>query len=76
MPVDEYRLTSLENRMGKLEDRTENVAVMRNQIAGLKEELHELGQEVGSLRKALYTAALSVAGGAIIFALTLLQVLQ
>ncbi len=71
-----YRLQELERRMNSLEARTEPVPVLRSEMDNLRRELRDLGVEVGSLRKALYTAALSVTGGAVIFAVTILQVLR
>jgi len=76
MPVEEYRFKELERRVGRLENNTEDINVIRNELSNLKVDVHDLGQEVRSLRRALYTAALSVTGGAIVFAFTVLQVLN
>ena len=71
-----YRLQELERRVGSLENRTEPVPVLRVEMDGLRRELKDIADEVSSLRRALYTAALSVTGGAVIFAVTILQVLH
>lgn len=76
MPVEEYRFKELERRMGRLERNTEDINVLRNELANLKVDVHDLSKEVGGLRRALYTAALSVTGGAVIFAFTILQVFR
>jgi FtsZ-binding cell division protein ZapB len=61
--------------MRDLEAKNETVSVLRVEVNGLKEGMTELRTEVSTLRKALYTAALSVAGGALVFAFTVFQVI-
>jgi FtsZ-binding cell division protein ZapB len=61
--------------MRDLEAKNETVSVLRVEVNGLKEGMGELRAEVSTLRKALYTAALSVAGGALVFAFTVFQVI-
>jgi len=74
MPVQEFQLKEIERRVAALERRTEDVNVLRVQIDQLKSDVHDLSDKVSSINRALYTAALSVAGGAIIFAVSILQV--
>jgi hypothetical protein len=70
-----WRLDNLTERMRDLESKNETVSVLRVEVNGLKEGMGELRAEVSTLRKALYTAALSVAGGALVFAFTVFQVI-
>jgi len=48
---------------------------MRAEAGNLREELKELSREVKDLRKAIITAAISFAGGALLVAATIFQVL-
>lgn len=77
---DEYRVGQLERRVEKLEQRTEDIGVLRNEITnlwravnGLSKELATLDSKIEDHTRALYTAALSVAGGAILVAITLFR---
>ncbi len=70
------RLDRIERRLDRLDDRVGDVPVVRAEVNNLKSEVHDLGAEVGGLRRALYTAALSVAGGSMVFAFTVFQVLR
>lgn len=85
--TEERRISEVERRVSRLEDRTEVMAVNSQEIrhlwqavqqlrTDLKLETEALAQELSSVRRALYTAALSVAGGVLLGALTLLQVFK
>lgn len=69
-------LDDLRRRVEKLEANTEDINVLRAELVHIKREMHELGTEVNSLRKALYTTALSVTSGAVVLAFTVLQVVH
>lgn len=71
-----YRLQELERRISSVESRTEPVPVLRVELNTLQKQVSDLAEDVRSLRRALYTAALSVTGGAVVFAATILQVLR
>jgi DNA anti-recombination protein RmuC len=68
-----YRLQSHERRIQELERRTENVNVHANEIQNLWAATNNLAKEVGDLRKAIITAAVSFAGGALLVAFTIFQ---
>lgn len=70
-----YRLGLCEQRMRDLDERTRNVNVMASDLVHLGNTVHELSEEVGALRKAIVTAALSFAGGALLIAFSIFQVL-
>jgi hypothetical protein len=71
-----YKLRENTRRLGVVEDWRRDVDIDRNtfrgKIDGLSEDVQTMGNEVKSLRRALLSFALSVAGSAIIFALTVL----
>jgi len=69
-----WRLTSLEGRVRSLEAHEPAVVVER--IRTLNGDYEELKNEIKSLRRALYSFALSVALPAIIFGVTMLQVVK
>jgi len=67
-----WRISSLENRMTRLE--ALEPAVLAERILTQSVELVELRDEIRSLRRALYTFALSVSLAAIVFGITVMQV--
>jgi hypothetical protein len=75
VPETPFRLTQIERRLDHLERITENVNVTQAEVTNLRRELHDLSEEVGALRKAIITAALSFVVGALILALSISQVL-
>ena len=72
----QFRLQELERRMGKVEDAIASVPVMQRDVATLTQEAEDLKDEFRAVRRALYTTALSIMGGAVLFAFTVLQILQ
>jgi tetrahydromethanopterin S-methyltransferase subunit G len=68
-------MEQIERRIDRLERVTENVNVTQSEVTNLRGELHDLSEEVGALRKAIITAALSFVVGALILALSISQVL-
>lgn len=63
------------DRRAALIDRVNEKADL-SYVNGLKEDVHELGTQVGSLRKALYQVALSFAGGSLLFSVTLFAIFR
>ena len=69
-----WRLTSLESRVARME--AFEPAVLAERISSHTAEMSELRDEVRSLRRALYTFALSVSLAAIVFGITVMQVVR
>jgi hypothetical protein len=76
-----------ERRLEHLEDRTEDMSLFRKELERCGKNIHDLRgelqqrlptfaskEDVDSLRKALYTTALSVTGSVLVFAITMLFV--
>lgn len=61
--------------MGKVEDATAAVPVMQRDIASLLSDQTEMQEDVRSLRRALYTTALSIMGGSVLFAFSVYQLI-
>lgn len=70
---DEWRLRSLERRLEVVE--ASHPDVLAERITHMAKQLNELDEDVTSLRRALYTFALSFAIGALGLGITLSQVL-
>jgi hypothetical protein len=65
------RLDEHARRLAELE-RTQP-AVVASQVQGIKEDLTEIREEIRSFKRAAYSLAISIAGGAVIVALTAWQ---
>lgn len=70
MTEAEFRLRELERRMSKVEDATGAIPVIQRDMASMKEDIGEVKDDTRSVRRALYTTALSIVGAVVIFALT------
>ena len=66
-----YRLGRLEQDVHDLQVKLEDYAGLKRDVEAVRREMDANNRELSSLRKALYTAALSVTGAAIVFAATL-----
>lgn len=66
------RLNGLERAVNRLE--TLEPAVVKQQVLDIREDIHDLREEVRSLKRASYGLALSIAGGAVMFAFTAFQI--
>lgn len=83
--VDSGAVDSIKDRVTAVErelDRREALINRVNEKAdiayvnGIKEDVHELGTHVDDLRKAVMGAAISITGGAILFAATLFVIFK
>lgn len=63
----DYRFRELERRMDRAESAAERVPVINATVATIADDVRELKDDQKSLRRALYTMAISVAGSAVIF---------
>jgi hypothetical protein len=71
-----YRLERLENRVDKLDARTDDLGVIRAELRDLHNMVEKLTEKADANQRALLTTALSVAGSAIIIALSIFLVLK
>lgn len=69
-----WRLRAVEARIAKLE--SHEPAVLAERIQTHMTDLAEMREELRSLRRALYSFALSIAGAAVVFGITVLQVVR
>lgn len=60
--------------MGKVEDATQAIPVIQETLKDMKEDVAEVKDDTRSLRRALYTTAISMIGSALIFAITVQEV--
>lgn len=66
------RVSGLERAVNRLE--TLEPAVVKQQVQDIREDVHEIREEMRALKRALYGLALSIAGGAVLFAFTAFQI--
>lgn len=71
----DYRLRKLEEELKRVRDRIEDYLAVKQRLIQVEKDQGEIATEMAGLRRALYTAAISIAGGAILFAATIFQVL-
>ena len=67
MTETDYRFRELERRLDRSENAAERVPVIAASVAAIAEDVRELKDDQKSLRRALYTMAISVAGSSVIF---------
>ena len=67
-----WRLGSLETRVQRLEDL--DPSVVRQQVKDVTQDVRDLRDDFKAVKQALYTAALTFAGGAILIAVTAWQI--
>ena len=67
-----WRLGSLEHRVQRLEDL--DPSVVRQQVQDVVQDVRDLRDDFKAVKTALYTAALTFAGGAILIAVTAWQI--
>lgn len=79
-----YKVEDHERRLSNLERSTSELGVIKERVEQVRQKLDSdvarrmdtMDDELTSLRRALYTAALSVSGGALIFAATIFAVFR
>jgi hypothetical protein len=75
--ANRYRIERLERDVRDLQLKLDDYAALKQNVASLAAAMERLSGEFSALRKALYTAALSVAGSFVLLAVTIaLAVLQ
>lgn len=62
--------------MGRVEDATQHVPVMQRDIAEIKQDVLDVKDDTKSVRRALYTTALSIMGGSVIFAFSVFELVR
>jgi small-conductance mechanosensitive channel len=70
--ANRYRIERLENDVRGLQQRLEDYGALKQTVTNLDKAVNGLQDEIKSMRRALYTAALSVTGGAILLAVSIL----
>jgi hypothetical protein len=71
-----YRLERLENRIDRLETKTDDLGVIRAKVEDLHDLVGRLSDKADANQRALLTTALSVTASAIIIALSIFLVLK
>lgn len=69
--ANRYRIVRLEQDVQHLQERLEDYGALKQSVSNLTNEVRELKGEFGSIRRALYTAALTVGGSAVLLAVSL-----
>lgn len=72
----EFRLRELERRMGKVEDATSAIPVIQRDVAEVRSDVAEVKDDTRSLRRALYTAAISIVCSVLLFALAVQEIFK
>jgi hypothetical protein len=67
---EDYRWKEMERRMDRVERAAELVPVIQRDVQEIRQDVADNRDETRSLRRALYTTALSIVGGSVLFALT------
>ena len=62
--------------MGKVEDATAAIPVIQRDVQSISGDVAEVKDDQRSLRRALYTTALSIVGSAVIFAITVQELFK
>lgn len=66
-PATIYRLQEIERRLTDVEQLAKTVPVMARDVSAIAEDVREIADDQKSLRRALYTLALSISSGAVLF---------
>jgi hypothetical protein len=70
--ANRYRINRLENDVADLEKRLEDYGALKQTVLNLERAVGNLQAELTSVRRALYTAALTVGGSAVLLAVSIL----
>lgn len=76
LPAVVWRITQVESQLKDVVEKAGRVAVLDERVSNLSNLTHELSEEVGALRRAILTAALSFAISAILIASTVYLVFK
>jgi hypothetical protein len=72
LEANRYRIVRLENDVNELEKRLEDYGALKQTVLNLERAVGNLQAELTSVRRALYTAALTVGGSAVLLAVSIL----
>ena len=67
MPESEYRFRELERRLDRAERAAEQVPIIARDVVEVAKDVAEIKDEQRNVRRALYTAAISIATSSILF---------
>jgi hypothetical protein len=70
--ANRYRIVRLENDVQHLQERLEDYGALKQTVVNLERAVGNLQSELTSVRRALYTAALTVGGSAVLLAVSIL----
>lgn len=62
--------------MGRVEDATQAIPVIRENVSDMREDVKEVRDENRSMRRAFYTLAVSIVGSSILLVIGLNQLFQ
>lgn len=71
---EDYRWKDFERRMDRVERAAEQVPVIARDVAEMKLDVSDVRDDTRSLRRALYTTALSIVGGCIMFMFSVFEI--
>jgi flagellar capping protein FliD len=69
--ANRYRISRLENDVEHLQARLEDYGALKQTVRNLEQAVGNLQSELTSVRKALYTAALTVGGSTLLLAVSI-----
>jgi 16S rRNA G527 N7-methylase RsmG len=70
--ANRYRIVRLENDVQHLQERLEDYGALKQTVVNLERAVANLQSVLTSVRRALYTAALTVGGSAVLLAVSIL----
>jgi predicted PurR-regulated permease PerM len=70
--ANRYRIVRLEQDVQHLQERLEDYGALKLSVQNLAGQVSKLQEEFGSIRRALYTAALTVGGSAVLLAVSII----
>jgi uncharacterized protein YlxW (UPF0749 family) len=70
--ANRYRIVRLEQDVQHLQERLEDYGALKQTVRSLEKAVANLQVELTSVRRALYTAALTVGGSAVLLAVSIL----
>lgn len=73
---EDYRWKDFERRMDRVERAAEQVPVIARDVAEIRTDVIEVREDTRSLRRALYTTALSIVGASVMFTFTVFELFK